>query len=119
MLVLRALRFIHHSSFFIRHFLPMNIRQELNADNVCVLTFDRPNSAANIFDHGTLTELGEHLDAIAANDKITGVVFLSAKPAIFIAGADLHALQKSSPAELRHYIELGQDVFNKLAALKI
>ncbi len=95
------------------------IRREIIDENICVLTFDRPNSAANIFDRATLNELDEHLDAVAADAKIAGVILISAKPAIFIAGADLHALGKLGEGDLRHFIELGQNVFNKIAALKI
>ena len=96
-----------------------NIRRETNEDRICVLTFDRANSAANIFDRATLAELGEHVDAIAADEQIVAAVFMSAKPAIFIAGADLHSLQTLGEGDLRHFIELGQAVFNKIAALKI
>ncbi len=96
-----------------------NIRREINDDNICVLTFDRENSAANIFDRATLAELAEHLGAIASDAKISGVIFISSKPAIFIAGADLHSLQTFGEADLRQFIELGQNVFKKVSALKI
>jgi 3-hydroxyacyl-CoA dehydrogenase/enoyl-CoA hydratase/3-hydroxybutyryl-CoA epimerase len=82
-----------------------------------VLTFDRPDSAANIFDAATLMELNEKLDA--AKQGASGVVFISAKPSIFIAGADLHALETLGGDELRQFIELGQDVFNRIAALRV
>ena len=65
------------------------IRRHVTEANVCVLTFDRPDSAANIFDRETLEEFGRHLDLIAASPNLKGVVITSAKPSIFIAGADL------------------------------
>ena len=71
------------------------IRRNITEDNVCVLTFDRPDSAANIFDRDTLDELGRHLDVIAASPNLKGVVLTSAKPAIFIAGADLGSISIS------------------------
>jgi len=40
------------------------IRREIGDDRVCVLTFDRPESGANIFDAATMSELSEHVDAI-------------------------------------------------------
>jgi 3-hydroxyacyl-CoA dehydrogenase/enoyl-CoA hydratase/3-hydroxybutyryl-CoA epimerase len=44
----------------------------------------------------------------------------SAKKSIFIAGADLHSLSQGVDAEgLRSLINLGQGVFNRLAALRI
>ena len=68
-----------------------NIRRETIADNICVLTFDRQGSSANIFDRDTLQELDAHIDAIW-NEKPRGVVIMSAMENIFIAGADLKAL---------------------------
>src|SRR5205085_11971854 len=68
------------------------VRREIRPDHVCVLTFDRPGSAANIFDQRTLTQLGEELDFIADAPQIKGVVLTSAKPSIFIAGVDLNMM---------------------------
>ncbi|MDP9292747.1 MAG: fatty-acid oxidation protein subunit alpha, partial [Verrucomicrobiota bacterium] len=84
-----------------------------------MLTFDRPDSAANIFDRDTLLELDEHIAAFGADTKIAGVVFATAKNSIFIAGADLHSIEKLSAADLNSFIDLGQTVFNRIAALKI
>ena len=33
------------------------IRREITDGQICILTFDRPNSAANIFDRAALAEL--------------------------------------------------------------
>jgi len=89
-------------------------------DQICVLTFDRPGSAANIFDRRTLTELGEELDFIAGDPQIQGVVIISAKRSIFIAGADLNMMsENASPQDVRELIDLGQTVMNRVAALSI
>jgi 3-hydroxyacyl-CoA dehydrogenase/enoyl-CoA hydratase/3-hydroxybutyryl-CoA epimerase len=94
-----------------------SIHSEVLETGVHVLTFDRPDSAANIFDAATLTELNEKLDAVEQGAR--GVVFISAKPAIFIAGADLHALETLGGDDLRDFIDLGQQVFNRIASLRI
>lgn len=86
-------------------------------DAVCVLTFDRPNSSANIFDRATLEELEQQIDTLDAS--VRGLVLTSAKPTVFVAGADLHSVRSMTEAELSAFIELGQNVFNKLADLKI
>jgi 3-hydroxyacyl-CoA dehydrogenase/enoyl-CoA hydratase/3-hydroxybutyryl-CoA epimerase len=99
-----------------------NIRRDITDDLICVLTFDRPSSSANIFDEATLRELNEHLDFIESSEGLKGVVLASAKNSIFIAGADLHALAsmaEQSSANLRGFIELGQNVFDRIAALPI
>ncbi|MFT3991322.1 MAG: 3-hydroxyacyl-CoA dehydrogenase NAD-binding domain-containing protein [Luteolibacter sp.] len=89
------------------------------ADFIATLTFDRHGSSANLFDRATLLELGEHLDSIAENPDLTGLLIRSAKPGIFIAGADLHTLASAHGEDLRELIELGQSTFNLLADLKI
>ena len=96
------------------------IRRETGDDHVCVLTFDRPNSGANIFDAATLDELNEHLDAVEKDASLRGLVVASAKKSIFVAGADLKTLlQAAKTGEMREFIEPGQQVFNRLANLKI
>jgi 3-hydroxyacyl-CoA dehydrogenase / enoyl-CoA hydratase / 3-hydroxybutyryl-CoA epimerase len=113
-----------------------NILREVDAEEICTLTFDRPNSSANIFDRDTLLELDSHLDWIEHTPKLRGVVFFSTKESIFIAGADVHALagmaDQSAPApaqasgrtsftspQLTELIQLGQGVFNRLSSLRI
>jgi 3-hydroxyacyl-CoA dehydrogenase/enoyl-CoA hydratase/3-hydroxybutyryl-CoA epimerase len=94
------------------------IRLAVRDDGICVLTFDRPNSSANVFDLRTLDELAEELDFIERQTKIKGVILVSAKPSIFIAGLDLNLLRESpSPAEVRALIERGQAVMSRVAAL--
>ncbi len=96
------------------------IQHSVRDDQICVLTFDRPGSAANIFDRRTLTELGEELDFIAGAPQLRGVIITSAKRSIFIAGADLNMMgENASPQDVRELIELGQTVMNRLAALPI
>lgn len=99
---------------------PELIRRLVTDENICVLTFDRPDSAANIFDKAALMELSDHINYVMCNSHIKGLVLTSAKKSIFIAGADLTQLSKAkTPEELRDMIELGQVVFNRLATLNI
>ena len=100
--------------------MPELIRRHVTDEQICVLTFDRPDSAANIFDKATLGELNDHINYILCNSDLKGVVITSAKKSIFIAGADLTQLSKATtPEELRDMIELGQLVFNRLATLTV
>jgi 3-hydroxyacyl-CoA dehydrogenase/enoyl-CoA hydratase/3-hydroxybutyryl-CoA epimerase len=96
------------------------IRREICDDGVCLLTFDRPDSGANIFDAAALQDLRGHLDFIEKETSLTGVIVTSAKKSIFIAGADLQTLLRQAQiGEMRAFIAEGQRVFNRLAALKI
>jgi 3-hydroxyacyl-CoA dehydrogenase/enoyl-CoA hydratase/3-hydroxybutyryl-CoA epimerase len=96
------------------------IRRETSDDHICVLTFDRPDSGANIFDAATLDELNEQLDAVEKDASLRGLILVSAKKSIFVAGADLKTLlQGAKTGEMREFIERGQQVFNRLANLRI
>src|SRR5438046_3949544 len=95
------------------------IRREID-DSICVLAFDRPEAGANIFDDAALSDLDQQLDFIEGEDSLEGVVILSAKKSIFIAGADLKTLlHQEQTGEMRAFIAEGQRIFNRLAALKI
>jgi 3-hydroxyacyl-CoA dehydrogenase / enoyl-CoA hydratase / 3-hydroxybutyryl-CoA epimerase len=96
------------------------IQRETGDDHICVLSFDRPDSGANIFDAATLDELNEHLDAVEKDASLRGLIIASGKKSIFVAGADLKTLlQAAKTGEMRGFIERGQQVFNRLANLKI
>ncbi len=95
------------------------IKREVS-DEICVLTFDRPDSGANIFDAATMTDLRAQLDEIERDSSLKGVIVTSAKKSIFIAGADLQTLlRQAQTGELRAFITEGQKVFNRLVALKV
>src|SRR6266436_3724049 len=96
------------------------VRRETSDDHICVLTFDRPESGANIFDAATLDELDEHLDAVEKDGSLRGLIIASAKKSIFVAGADLKTLlQGAKTGEMRGFIDRGQQVFNRLADVQI
>src|SRR5213080_1782010 len=95
------------------------IQREID-HGICLLTFDRPESGANIFDAAALSDLDQQLDFIEGDNSVRGLVILSAKKSIFIAGADLKTLLKQAQTgEMRAFIAEGQRIFNRLAALKI
>ena len=93
-----------------------NIRSVMRSDGICVLTFDRPGSSANIFDLRTLDELARELESVALQTELNGLIFISAKRSVFIAGADLNAMrQVASSDDARVLIERGQAVMNQIA----
>src|SRR5437870_848961 len=96
------------------------IRREIGDDYTYLLTFDRRESGANIFEAVTLAELNEHLDFVENESSLRGLIIASAKKSIFIAGADLRTLlQGARSGEMRAFIAQGQKVFDRLAHLKI
>jgi enoyl-CoA hydratase/carnithine racemase len=90
------------------------------SDGVAVLTFDQPGSKANVLTRELWTEFGEALATLATRTDVKGLVLASAKPGIFIAGADLKLLANASgpnDPEVRAFIEQGLRVLEQLEAL--
>lgn len=89
-------------------------------DGVAVLTFDQPGSKANVLTRELWTEFGEALAGLASRTDLKGLVLASAKPGIFIAGADLKLLanaSKPNDPDVRAFIEQGLRVLEQLEAL--
>ena len=100
-----------------------NIRREVRNDGICVLTFDRRESVANIFDDRTFDELNAHLDFLETETRnaVQGVIFISAKGKIFIAGADLHGFTSGAMTDERlgGIIDRGHRTFDRIARLPV
>lgn len=92
---------------------------EVDAQGIGWLTFDSPDSAANVWNEETLRELNHQLETIEQDSRLKALVLRSAKERIFVAGADLKAIQTMSPERLNDFIWLGQTVFERLARLKM
>jgi 3-hydroxyacyl-CoA dehydrogenase/enoyl-CoA hydratase/carnithine racemase len=56
---------------------------------IAMITMDAPESAANILDEQLFSELDRTMAELAEQSDLTGVILISAKPTIFVAGADL------------------------------
>ena len=99
----------------------MHVTLDIHGDNIAHVTFDREGSSANIFDFDAMRELDQHIETIASDPKIRGVIFASAKESIFIAGADINAFlgHGVSEEDLEALVANGQKVFSKIAALKV
>lgn len=89
-------------------------------NGIAQITFDQPNSRANVLSTSMWTELGNALDQLAHQAGVSGLLLASAKPGIFIAGADLKELADADPANpepTRTFIELGLRVLDTLESL--
>lgn len=96
------------------------IQLSTRPDSVAALTFDQPGSKANVLTADLWTELEAVFDSLASRTDLRGLVLASAKPGIFIAGADLNVLMNApgpnDPA-VRGFIEQGLRVLDKLESL--
>lgn len=89
-------------------------------DGVAVLTFDTPNSRANILTRAVWEEFDARLQSLAATPNVRGLVLASAKPDIFIAGADLKffaAVAAPQAPVVRVLIEYGLATLDRLETL--
>ena len=75
-------------------------RAESAADGIVVLSFDRAGESVNTLAQDVLLELDGMLERLAL-DPPKGVVVRSAKPAGFIAGADIHEFAGASTRRAR------------------
>ena len=86
--------------------------------DIAVLTLDDPDSSANVLSRGVLEAFEKHLDTLDGHKGLAGLVIRSAKPGMFIAGADVKEFAASfdSPkAEVQSYSRRGQQLFGRLA----
>ncbi len=97
---------------------PRRLHLELTAEHLAVITFDHPDKSVNIFDETTLHELEIALRAVKKL-KPQGLLFVSAKPTVFIAGADLQSLRSAQGDDLQNLVESGQRIFNQIDELPI
>ena len=91
---------------------------EVDADQLAWLWFDRAGSATNTFSQEALRELGSIADHLAGMPP-KGLAILSGKDNGFAAGADIEEFTKlASAEEAMGFIRLGNEVFDKIAALR-
>lgn len=93
-----------------------SLRLERQPDGLAWLWFDLPGAATNTLSPAVLAELDRVLTTLAAAPP-QGLVIASAKPAGFIAGADVQVLASldGAPAA-RALVAQGWEVFQRLAA---
>lgn len=87
---------------------------------IAVLTFDTPNSRANILSRAVWDELDAVLRDLATAPDVPGLILASAKPDIFIAGADLKffaAVPAPQDPAVKEIVAFGLSVLDRLEAL--
>jgi 3-hydroxyacyl-CoA dehydrogenase/enoyl-CoA hydratase/3-hydroxybutyryl-CoA epimerase len=90
---------------------------ELRPDGVLVLSLDRADASVNALSQEVLFELGEIVERLGIEPP-KAVVFRSAKPSGFIAGADIREFQQfDAKGTVNDAIFRGQQVFQRVAEL--
>ena len=96
------------------------INFKITDDSFGVVTIDNPTSSANILNAQFFEELNLILNKIE-KDKVKGLIFTTGKEKIFLAGADLVAMEArlDDPEWLKEVIKIGQQTFDRIEGLKI
>jgi 3-hydroxyacyl-CoA dehydrogenase/enoyl-CoA hydratase/3-hydroxybutyryl-CoA epimerase len=91
--------------------------QKIGANEIAVLTFDLPNEKVNKLSTPVMTELKAHIEKLKSS-PYKAVVFKSAKPKIFIAGADIEEIKElKTKDQVLHAVSSGQEIFNQIEDL--
>lgn len=90
-----------------------------DSNNIGKVVFDLPNEKINKLSQPVIEELEKIVDELSENQELKALVFISGKPDVFIAGADLHSFEAAfnDPVLLENALKTGHRLFNKIAKL--
>ena len=95
-------------------------RIDIDDEQVMWLWFDRKNANTNTISLAVLHELEDIIKSLDDEKKISALIIASAKDSGFIAGADVEQFQQLDGIDdVNRLIQTGQDIFNRIAALKL
>ena len=89
-------------------------------DGLIQMQFDLPGKSANVFTDELLTELATVVTQLEQSPPTSGLIATSAKPGIFIAGADLAAINSTldwDASQIEAFCRRGQRLFDRLGQL--
>lgn len=89
-------------------------------DGVAVLTFDAPNSRANVLSEAVWNDLRGAVLRLRMRSDVKGLVVASAKPDVFVAGADLKffaGVPTPDDPKVRNLVKLGLSTLGAMESL--
>ena len=92
-------------------------RLTVEPDGLALLVFDTPGEKVNKFSTPVMREFERVIDGLAARSDVKALLLLSAKPGVFIAGADVNEIANADRNADPEMIRGGHRTFNKLANL--
>src|SRR5207237_4558331 len=98
---------------------PSAVRLEFLDGGIALLILDQPGSRANTLGQAVLGELERALADVQKRTDLRGLVLLSGKPGMFIAGADLKELggPRSDPESARVLVRRGLAIIAAIEAM--
>jgi enoyl-CoA hydratase len=100
--------------------MPETVRCEVDAAGIARITLDEPNSRANTLHRAVWEQIGNACRSLHDRTDVLGLIIRSAKPGIFVAGADLREIADLPIDDLeptRALVRRGRDVLAALEAL--
>ena len=98
-------------------------RYNVDAEGIAWAVFDRKNESMNTLGRRPTEELKQIVDAAekaASLGEIVGLVFISAKPNNWVAGADIREFEKvTSEREARNFLEPAIALLNQIEDLRV
>jgi 3-hydroxyacyl-CoA dehydrogenase/enoyl-CoA hydratase/carnithine racemase len=97
-----------------------SIRRSTLEPGIEHVVLDVPDKSANVFTSELLAELSTTLDALEASPPALGCILTSAKPGIYVAGADLVAISQTqhwNEKQVKSFCHGGQSLFERLSSL--
>ena len=90
---------------------------EQRDDGVAIITIDVPGETQNVIKIEFVEQANAVFDELALDNKVKGIIFMSAKPDSFIAGADINMLAACESAdEVTKLARTGQAFCDRIAA---
>lgn len=86
--------------------------------DIALLTFDRLDMGANVLSQHVIEEFSKHLDGLEKRKGLAGLIVVSGKPGIFIAGADLREFLVTMGAPADQVVAIarqGQELLARLS----
>jgi 3-hydroxyacyl-CoA dehydrogenase/enoyl-CoA hydratase/3-hydroxybutyryl-CoA epimerase/enoyl-CoA isomerase len=95
------------------------VRLDVRDDKIAVLTLDQPGSRANTLGQAVIGDLETAVAQLTARNDLQGLILISGKPGMFIAGADLKELggAKPDPEQTRKLVKRGLDLIASVEKL--
>ncbi len=93
---------------------------DIDRDNIAIVSIDIQDKGANVLSAESIEELSLAVRKISSSREIAGVVFVSAKPKQFIAGASIdEILEIKDPIVGEEKARIGQDLMESIEKLSV
>lgn len=94
------------------------IRYEIREDCIAVVTFDLPGEKVNKLTSQVMERFSEVINEISGNQSVQAIIINSAKPGVFIAGADIREIEGiRDPKAGEELARKGQLILDRLESL--